>query len=747
MFVAARKLTQSLMLALLLATPAVAEQRVWNGSADSNVSNPANWDGGVEPQEGDDLYFPDVPNKLVLFDDARTAFYYRSANFDVAGYVLDAPVPNRIVRFVDFCAAGTSAIVSAGITGTITFGSNLFVLASCNRVISSDGAEIVFQTYLSTLDSLRFYSGFLFPSSRVSRFVMNGPISGYDTGIIADWNSYVVVNGNTDSRMSFTATSGGVVEFNGLSDDGTNLSGGKVLGHGTLRYDSTLTSDDFTPGHDIYGPDLTLTVGTSAYPWGTANLTGQFHVYAWGPGDAEHGLLEVYGAVNLGANATPVMHLNYLPAIGDQLLIIRNGGGAVSGTFQGLPEGGTFVSDGVTFQVSYAGGDGNDVVLTVTDMVPAVVGFAAATASVTEGGIATLTVQRTGTTAGTITVDYATASGSAASNTDFTAQSGTLTLTGGTPVTIDIATGGDSLHEAAETFTVQLTNPSGGAVLGTATATVTITDNDPPPQLSIGNVSLSEGNSAGSAVFTVTLDNASGLDASATYVTADGSATAGSDYQARSGTVAVPAGSLSAQIIVPVMGEGTPEGDETFTVTLSSPVNATIGNAQGTATLVNDDADFSFTITPPSQTVTAGGDAVFAVDLATVGSVSPFVVGLRCSGLPTGAACAAPPLTFSGGSASGTLTIHTTNQIARAGWANWAFALFLVAALPVAAPRRRLLLALALLGALSLSLAACGGGTMSRARAAGTPSGTYSITVTADAGNVTHTANVTLQVQ
>jgi len=73
------------------------------------------------------------------------------------------------------------------------------------------------------------------------------------------------------------------------------------------------------------------------------------------------------------------------------------------------------------------------------------------------------------------------------------------------------------------------------------------------------------------------------------YATADGTATAGSDYTAKSGSVTFTAGATSRTITVSILGDRTPEPNETFFVNLSSPVNTTIANGQGVGTILNDD--------------------------------------------------------------------------------------------------------------------------------------------------------------
>lgn len=111
---------------------------------------------------------------------------------------------------------------------------------------------------------------------------------------------------------------------------------------------------------------------------------------------------------------------------------------------------------------------------------PGRVSVSAATQTVAEAaGTATVTVNRTSPN-GTVTVDYATANGTATAGADFTSTTGTLTFADGeTAKTITVPILNDTADEPAETFTVTLTNPTGGASLGaTSVQTVTITDDD-----------------------------------------------------------------------------------------------------------------------------------------------------------------------------------------------------------------------------------------------------------------------------
>ena len=165
---------------------------------------------------------------------------------------------------------------------------------------------------------------------------------------------------------------------------------------------------------------------------------------------------------------------------------------------------------------------------------------------------------------------------------------------------------GDTTVEPAETFTVVLSSPS-GATISRATATATITDDDDAtvpqlPNVSIGNASKAEGNSGTSNMtFTVTLSKAATGAVTVNYATSNGTATAGQDYTAATGTVTFAAGETSKTITVAVTGDATVEPTETFTVTLSNPTGATIATASATGTITNDD-----TATTPGGTAQWG---------------------------------------------------------------------------------------------------------------------------------------------
>ncbi len=109
--------------------------------------------------------------------------------------------------------------------------------------------------------------------------------------------------------------------------------------------------------------------------------------------------------------------------------------------------------------------------------------------------------------------------------------------------------------------------------------------------LSIANASLVEGSSGtANLAFTVTLSKASTTSVSVGYATANGTATAGSDYLAGSGTITFAPGEKAKSVTVGVVGDTIVEADETFTVKLSAVSGATISRATATGTIRNDDA-------------------------------------------------------------------------------------------------------------------------------------------------------------
>jgi len=235
--------------------------------------------------------------------------------------------------------------------------------------------------------------------------------------------------------------------------------------------------------------------------------------------------------------------------------------------------------------------------------------------SLTEGNSgtknATFTVNLSDASTQSVSVNYATANDTAIAGSDYTAKSGTLNFSPGqTSKTFTVPIIGDTLDEANETFKVNLSQAN-NATIADGQGVGTIIDNDDSTpvlsQLSINDVSVTEGDSGTkNATFTVNLSAASTQSVSVNYATANDTAIAGSDYTAKSGTLSFNPGQTSKTFSVPILGDTTVEGDETFKVNLSQASNATIGDGQGVGTILNNDSSQP----PPQQGAFNYGEAL-----------------------------------------------------------------------------------------------------------------------------------------
>ena len=153
---------------------------------------------------------------------------------------------------------------------------------------------------------------------------------------------------------------------------------------------------------------------------------------------------------------------------------------------------------------------------------------------------------------------------------------------------IEVGVVGDQTFEDDETFSVVLMDP-GNAEIGDDEAVGTIFNDDEVGTISIGDLSLNEGNSGTTTFsFPVTLSAAAGVLVSVTCKTMDGTATAAdSDYLEHDELLEFMPGETEMPCNVEVVGDQTFEDDETFSVALMDPENAVI--AEATGTIKNDD--------------------------------------------------------------------------------------------------------------------------------------------------------------
>ena len=214
----------------------------------------------------------------------------------------------------------------------------------------------------------------------------------------------------------------------------------------------------------------------------------------------------------------------------------------------------------------------------------------------TEGAAATFAVELSPQSTRPVTVAYAAVvdpfGGDAAAipGQDFEAVTGTLTIPArSTSATVAVPLPDDALDEHTETFWLRLADPT-GATVDDGTGIGMIDDDDPLPQLSVGDSGATEGDPIR---FTVTLTPASGRTVTVPWTTAvsltGNPASPTGDFVAASGTLIFPTGTTTAYIEIGTTEDDVSELDETFQVRLGRPTNAAVDDGVAVGAIVDDD--------------------------------------------------------------------------------------------------------------------------------------------------------------
>ena len=236
----------------------------------------------------------------------------------------------------------------------------------------------------------------------------------------------------------------------------------------------------------------------------------------------------------------------------------------------------------------------------------------------TESGVPGIfQLNRTGSITKSLNVNYS-LSGTATNGTDYSTLNGVATFASGSSTAIIFVNPTeDTRFEGNETAIFTLLTGTGYTVGTSNSSTITIADNDPQPQISINDVTLTEGDSGTKTFnFAVTLSSPSNQTITVAYQTSNVSAVAGTDYITQTGTITFNPGEISKTVGVIVNGDTSVENNETFKVNLSTPVNATIADGEGIGTINNDDVP---TLTVNNLTVVEGLDnnAIMTFTLST----------------------------------------------------------------------------------------------------------------------------------
>lgn len=422
--------------------------------------------------------------------------------------------------------------------------------------------------------------------------------------------NYATSNGTAQSGTDYTATSGTITFFPGeiskpipvpITDDGliednetfnvtlSSPSFGATIGSPST---TTVTIVDNDGGSTIQFNPTSYTVNEAAgvvVLTVTANRLGDPNTilsvqYATRDGSAINGQDYSGGAGSITFNAGETQKQITIPITNDNLL--EN----PENFFVDLvnPTNASITQNNSTATVTIADDDSGT----------STIQFSAATYSVNEGaGQVALTVVRSGGIQLAVSANFSTANGSAVAGSDYTAASGSVNFAAGeTQKTIFVGINQDSFTEGDETFGVNLSNPSAGATLGQpSTATVTIVDDDGGSTVQFNPASYTVNEVDGQVILNVTANRIGDATAQITvnYATRNGSAVAGQDYTAQTGTIVFANGETQKQIAIAITNDTLLENAENFFVDLSNPQNASLktdGSNTATVTITDDDS-------------------------------------------------------------------------------------------------------------------------------------------------------------
>lgn len=252
------------------------------------------------------------------------------------------------------------------------------------------------------------------------------------------------------------------------------------------------------------------------------------------------------------------------------------------------------VNNGTQACYYYDKGDNRKRVVVANANCPLNVRLAISNAVASEGSTVSLTVRRFGSSgSSSVAVSYATVIGTATSGVDFTPASGTIYFGAKEYVkTISITTAQDTTAENNETFFINLSNPLGpGAEIAVAQGTGTISDDDggSMPTFYVRDAYGYEG--ASYMLVNIEKFGTHSSPVSVRVTTANGTATAGSDYSAFGPSpVSFLPGETVKSVGVPLLNDAQVEGPENMLINLSSPsTGTTIGDYQAVGVIYDDD--------------------------------------------------------------------------------------------------------------------------------------------------------------
>ncbi|MCG6158220.1 beta strand repeat-containing protein [Rubinisphaera margarita] len=437
---------------------------------------------------------PNVPRQLVTIGNG-------------GGDAMSASATN--ITFTNNLISGTAGGISS-VDGTSEQGNTLVTIDAANSTIDSNtfsGTTTRFGTSLRVRRPGTPITNNTFDSTGLGEFAGHIFVQNNDdtldqiareSGNTFDRAAYVDGANGTIGHEVGTVTSNVIVfsstaQFQGNVDiaDASTIEGTPDI-NGTLS--TSAAGAVVSPGTDEPGvmnaDGLDLIAGSSLL----VNIDGTA-----GPGVVGgHSQLEIAGPVDLGGATLDLDVEISAVTTGDSFIIINNTGmAAVTGTFAGLNEGDSFLHDGQTYIISYTGGDGNDVVVTVGNAAPVV----------NDQSFGIDEHAMVGTSVGTVvasdddnadSLTYAITGGNTGGAFAINAMTGEITVA--TPGAVDFET------NPVFNLTVEVTDDSGAMETDSATITITLNDVNEAPQVELTNTTTLISESANTSTRTHVAD-------------------------------------------------------------------------------------------------------------------------------------------------------------------------------------------------------------------------------------------------
>jgi VCBS repeat-containing protein len=492
---------------------------------------------------------------------------------------------------VTLSGATNATIADSTGVGTITDNDAAPTIASVSSPTVTEGSDLVYAVSLSNASSSATTFAYTLGGGTAAAADYGTP--SFSNGVTLSAGVLTVPAGVTGFSITLPTTPDALDEVN----ETVPVTVGGVSGTGTI------TDDDATPSLSIDDVTVNEAAGTMTFTVTLSAASGQSVSVNYGTSN---------GTATAGADYTAGSGtLTFAPGVVSQTITVAITEDTV---FEGNETLNVTLSAATNATIADGTGIGT---ITDNDAAPTVSSVSSPT--VVEGTNLVYTVNLSNASSSATTFAYTLGGGSAAAadygtptfSNGVTLSAGVLTVPAGvTSFSITLPTTQDALDEADETVPVTV-----GGVSGTGT----ITDDDATPSLSIDDVTVNE--AAGTMSFTVTLSAASGQSVSVNYGTSNGTATAGADYTAGSGTLTFAPGVVSQTVTVNIAEDTIFEGDETLNVTLSAATNATIADGTGVGTITdNDTAPTISSVSSP--TVSEGSDLVYAVTLSNTSATA-----------------------------------------------------------------------------------------------------------------------------